>query len=313
MATTESLYYYAVTYTASTGAVAVAAGATGTKISVTTSEAVLNHTTTDVDDTTVGVENTYIGTVTVDGVKGYLVQDTQSKAYYVFLVSNPKITTKVSTTVNKSTSTSNTDPNNWNATVGAPACFMAGTAVRTPSGEVAVEALRIGDEVTLSDGRVMPVSWIGIGTVATRFADPLHVLPIRIKQDALGDGMPARDLLLSPDHALLLDGILVQAGALINGTTIVREEDVPAVFSYYHVEVADHSLILAENVPAETFVDNISRMVFDNWEEHRALFGDEQQMVEMQYPRAKSARQLPATLRARLDIDAATPADRAAA
>ena len=80
--------------------------------------------------------------------------------------------------------------------------------------------------------------------------------------------MPSRDLLLSPDHAVLVDGALIQAGALINGTSIVRETNTPPVFTYYHIEVDDHSLILADHTPAETFIDNIDRMNFDNWAEH---------------------------------------------
>ena len=56
-----------------------------------------------------------------------------------------------------------------------------------------------------------------------------------------GSDRPARDLLLSPDHAILLDGELVQAGALVNGTSIVRKSNVPDVFTHYHVEVDDHS------------------------------------------------------------------------
>lgn len=182
---------------------------------------------------------------------------------------------------------------------GAPACFMAGTAVRTPAGDVAVETLKAGDLVTLSDGRTAPVSWLGRQTVSMTFADPLRVQPIRVKADALGEGLPARDLLLSADHALLVDGILVQAGALVNGVSVVREFQIPSTFIYYHVEVADHSLILAENVPAETFVDNVDRMGFDNWEEHQALVGDTT-IAEMEYPRAQAARQVPQAIRARL-------------
>ena len=123
--------------------------------------------------------------------------------------------------------------------------------------------------------------------------------PVHIKTNALADGIPSRDLLLSPDHALLVDGILAQAGALVNGVSIVRETEVPATFIYYHVEVADHSLILAENTPAETFVDNVDRMAFDNWEEHVATVG-ETSIPEMKYPRAKAMRQMPQATRARL-------------
>ena len=180
-------------------------------------------------------------------------------------------------------------------------CFMPGTRILTPAGEVAVDALKRGDLVTTADGKSMPIRWLGRQTVSRLFADPLRVLPIRIKQGALGDNMPSRDLLVSPDHALLIDGALIQAGALVNDTSIVRETKVPERFTYYHVELADHSLTLAENTPAETFIDNIDRMAFDNWDEHDALpdAGD-MQLVEMSYPRAKAYRQVPRATRDRL-------------
>ena len=180
-------------------------------------------------------------------------------------------------------------------------CFMPGTRILTPEGELAVEALKAGDLVTTAEGKSMPIRWLGRQTVSRLFADPLRVLPIRITQGALGDNMPSRDLLVSPDHALLIDGALIQAGALVNDTSIVRETKVPERFTYYHVELADHSLILAENTPAETFIDNIDRMAFDNWDEHDALqdAGD-MQSVEMSYARAKASRQVPRATRDRL-------------
>ena len=96
---------------------------------------------------------------------------------------------------------------------------------------------------------------------------------------------------------MFLDGILVQAGALVNGMSITREAGMPASFTYYHVEAADHALILAEGAPTETFVDNVDRMNFDNWAEHEALHADAPPIAELPYPRAKSARQVPASLR----------------
>lgn len=183
-------------------------------------------------------------------------------------------------------------------------CFYAGTMVRTPHGEVKVETLKRGDLVLTSDGRSVPISWLGRQTVSTLFGDPLRVLPIRIKAGALAETVPTRDLLLSPDHALLVEGALIQAGALVNGTSIVRERNVPRVFTYYHVELDDHSLILAENTPAETFVDNVDRLGFDNWAEHEALYPNGKHVEELPYPRAKSHRQVPVSIRVMLGAQA---------
>ncbi len=179
-------------------------------------------------------------------------------------------------------------------------CFYPGTLVATPTGQRVVESLAIGDLVLTHEGAARPVRWMGRQTVSTVFADPLRVLPIRISAGALGAGMPERDLLVSPDHALLVEDILVQASALVGLPGITREEAVPERFTYHHVELADHSLILAEGVPAETFVDNVDRLAFDNWDEHEALYGHLPTIPEMDLPRAKSARQLPRALRDRL-------------
>jgi hypothetical protein len=179
-------------------------------------------------------------------------------------------------------------------------CFLAATMVRTPQGEVAVETLKRGDLVLTHDGRSVSVDWLGVQTVSLRFADKLRVLPIRVRAGAIAENVPSRDLLISPDHALLVEGALIQAGALVNGTSIVRETNVPTTFTYYHVEVEDHSLILAENTPAETFVDNVDRLGFDNWAEHEALYPNGKHVEELPYPRAKSHRQVPVSTRVML-------------
>ena len=179
-------------------------------------------------------------------------------------------------------------------------CFYAGTMVSTPDGDVAVETLKRGDLVLTGDGAAKAVTWLGKQTISTVFSDPLRVWPVRIRAGALRENVPARDLLLSPDHAVLVDGALIQAGALVNGTSIVRETTVPRIFVYYHVELDDHSLILAENTPAETFVDNVDRLRFDNWAEHEALYPEGKSINELPYPRAKAHRQVPVNIRVML-------------
>ena len=191
---------------------------------------------------------------------------------------------------------------NFNST----ACFMPGTQIQCPQGDMSVETLEIGDLVLTADGKVATVRWIGRQTVSLLFADKLRTLPIRIRAGALAENVPSRDFLLSPDHAVLVDDVLVQAGALVNGKSIVRETDVPQVFTYYHVELDGHSLILAENVPAETFIDNVDRMAFDNWQEHEGLYPEGKSLVELQYPRAKAHRQVPSSIRAKLEQRART-------
>ena len=179
-------------------------------------------------------------------------------------------------------------------------CYYEGSLIRTPNGEIPVEALCDGDYVLTADGHPAAVTWIGHRRVSARFADPLRGYPIRIKANALAENVPSRDLLLSPDHAILVDNILIQAGALVNGLSILRESAVPQVFTYYHIELNDHSLILAENTPAETFIDNIDRAAFENWGDHEALYPGGKSLIEMPYPRAKSYRQVPRGIRQRL-------------
>jgi hypothetical protein len=223
--------------------------------------------------------------LTGDSDAGFIAQNTTTGDYYYF--TNDQIAaSQIGTTLSEQGGV-------------LAVCFMPGTAIATPAGERPVETLRIGDHVLSSDGRAVAVRWIGQQTVAPRFADPLR-LPIRVKAGALGENVPARDLLVSPDHALFVDGVLIHAGALVNGTSVVRETDVPVIFTYYHVETEDHSLIMAENAPAETFVDNIDRGRFDNFAEYAALYPDGHAIVELPYPRAKAHRQVPSSVRARL-------------
>jgi Hint domain len=179
-----------------------------------------------------------------------------------------------------------------------PHCFLAGTLIETPTGTRAVETLAPGDAVCTLEHGVQPLRWVGRSTIHSQFADPLLLLPVCIAAGALGDRLPLRDLWLSPDHAVFLDGILVNAGALINGETIYRMAEMPAQFTYFHLELETHELLLAEGVAAESFLDNAGRWGFDNAAEYEAL--GPAAIVEMPYPRAKSTRQLPAELRAML-------------
>ena len=144
------------------------------------------------------------------------------------------------------------------------ACYCAGTAILTPSGEVPVEAIAAGDRVVTADGRSEPVVWVGRRSYAGRFlAGQPHLLPVRFRAGSLGGGLPRRDLLVSPCHAMLLDGLLVQAGSLTNGSSITQERGAARV-DYVHIELARHDVILAEGAPSETYLDEGNRMMFSN-------------------------------------------------
>jgi hypothetical protein len=90
-----------------------------------------------------------------------------------------------------------------------------------------------------------------------------EVAPIRIRAGALAENTPHRDLLVSPDHCLFLAGRLVPARLLVNGTTI-RPETRLAEVTYFHVELEDHDVLLAEGAPAESWLDTGNRAWFEN-------------------------------------------------
>lgn len=142
------------------------------------------------------------------------------------------------------------------------ACFLRGTRVATPRGEVAVEDLQPGDEVlTLGRGKAR-IKWIGRRVFDPKMLDrPRDALPIRVSRDAIAENVPHRDLWLSPDHALFLDDVLIPVKLLVNGTTIVQER-VEEPFEYFHIELDHHDVILVEGAFAETYLDLGNRQMF---------------------------------------------------
>jgi hypothetical protein len=156
-----------------------------------------------------------------------------------------------------------------------PACFCRGALILTERGEAAVEDLAIGDKVVTLSGALRAVKWIGRRAYDGRFvAANRAVLPIRVAAGALAPGLPARDLWLSPEHALYIDGALVPVGLLVNGATIRQAASVDRL-EYFHIELERHDVILAEGAPVETFVDCDSRGIFQNAGEFAELYPDD--------------------------------------
>ena len=154
------------------------------------------------------------------------------------------------------------------------ACYCPGTLIATAEGERPVEDLRIGDVLVTATGQHRPVKWVGNRSYAGRFLAARPALqPIRFRAGCLGGGLPRRDLLVSPEHAMFLDDVLVPAWCLVNGSTIVQERGLDRV-DYVHVELDSHDVLLAEGAASESFMDDDSRGVFHNASEFAVLYPD---------------------------------------
>ncbi len=142
------------------------------------------------------------------------------------------------------------------------ACFCAGTRIATPAGDVAVEALSIGDEVTTLMTGAQRIKWIGHRAYAAAFAGGDFVRPIILRAGALDDGVPAADLRVSPGHALYVDGHLIHAWRLVNDVTITHAP--AANVEYFHIELETQDILYANGAPAESFHGAQFRGQFQN-------------------------------------------------
>jgi hypothetical protein len=144
------------------------------------------------------------------------------------------------------------------------ACFAGGTSIDGPNGPVAVEELVEGDLVWTASGEARPVKWIGYRRLdLTRYANVRMAHPIRIFAGAFGEGLPRCDLVVSPDHAFMIDGKLIPARMLVNDMTIRRDSHCRHV-TYYHIELETHDILLAEGLAAESYLDTGNRRMFEN-------------------------------------------------
>jgi hypothetical protein len=108
------------------------------------------------------------------------------------------------------------------------------------------------------------VKWIGQRTIdLARHLRPDLAAPVCIRRHAMGPDQPHRDLFVSPDHCLFIDGTLIPALMLVNDMTVVQDGDRASV-QYFHVELERHGILLAEGLPAESYLDTGNRAFFAN-------------------------------------------------
>lgn len=158
---------------------------------------------------------------------------------------------------------------------GGPLCLLRGTAIATPKGDIRIEDLRIGDLVETMSGTALPIKWIGHHVYRrNRPTWSKEVTPIRIARFALDDHTPRNDLYLTAGHAVFIDGMLIRARDLLNGTSITRippaDQD---TIEYFHVVLESHQVILAEGAPVETcLLEAYNYEAFTNFAEFARLY-----------------------------------------
>lgn len=151
---------------------------------------------------------------------------------------------------------------------GSTPCFLAGSMIRTERGEVSVENLQVGDEVVTFDWKndrfiSRAVTWVGKAGASVRphLPDDEAGWPVRILKDAIAEGVPYKDMLVTSEHCLFFDGRFVPARMLVNGGSIIYDKSSTS-YDYYHVETEQHSVLIADGMLTESYLDTGNRSSF---------------------------------------------------
>ncbi|GBQ15017.1 Hint domain-containing protein [Swaminathania salitolerans] len=144
-------------------------------------------------------------------------------------------------------------------------CFLAGTLIETSAGPVTVETIRPGTLVRVygCEDEYRAVIWTGFNHINVNRDLPVAEAgyPVRICRDAIGPSTPDRDLLVTAEHCLYIDGVFIPARMLVNGQSIQYDTSIDS-YSYYHLETERHSIISANNTLTESYLDTGNRSAF---------------------------------------------------
>jgi len=146
-------------------------------------------------------------------------------------------------------------------------CFTPGTSIATPRGEMLVEDLQVGDKIITRDNGIQEIRWLGAKRMDGRTlqANP-HLQPVLIQRGALGHGLPERDMLVSPNHRLLVNTdrvalyfeeneVLVSAKHLVNPAEGVQNINSMGT-TYIHFMFQSHEVVLSNGAWTESFQPN---------------------------------------------------------
>ncbi|MGD7070494.1 Hint domain-containing protein [Acetobacter sp. AAB5] len=148
----------------------------------------------------------------------------------------------------------------------AEVCFLAGSMIQTPEGDVPVENIRMGDTVIAyvqGISQATTVTWTGKAHVVVRphLQDDEAGYPVRILKDAISEGVPYKDMLITSEHCLFFDGKFVPVRMLVNGVSIFYDKSITS-YDYYHVETEQHFVIRVDGMLTESYLDTGNRRSF---------------------------------------------------
>jgi len=183
-------------------------------------------------------------------------------------------------------------------------CYLKDTLILTPEGKKKIQELNINDEILNHDQKSIKIKWIGKQIINPVFAKLNKELPIKISANAIDINIPERDLFLSPDHSIFLEGLMINAKALVNGHTIYQVSEWKDDVEYYHIMTENHEIIYSEGVPSETLHlnDEIQLNKFINAYELKEAFPNRLFMERINLPFIQYPRQVPQFIKNKLQL-----------
>jgi autotransporter passenger strand-loop-strand repeat protein len=142
-------------------------------------------------------------------------------------------------------------------------CFCIDTLIATPTGQVKVQDLAVGDLVMTLRGAARPITWIGTGAVLATRGRRNAATPMIVHKGALADNVPTHDLRVTKGHSLYVDHVLIPAEFLVNHRSIEWDDRAQEV-KLYHIELETHDVLIANGAPAESYRDDGNRWLFRN-------------------------------------------------